>query len=132
MNIGEKLEVEYKVLPSDSAKSLSISTDDDFPEVLATSRMVALMELAAARLMKNLLIEGQLSVGVNVNVNHMAATSVGSTVRAVAEFQGMNDKLYAFNVELYDAGGLAGNGTHTRAIISTSRLLESAIRRASA
>lgn len=129
MEIGDKVELEYKVMPTDLAKSLSISHEDDFPEVFATSRMVALMELAAARLMKPLLIEGQLSVGVNVNVNHLAATPKDSTVKAIAEYIGKQGKLYSFSVSLCDAAGVAGEGTHTRAIVNTDRLLEGAKKR---
>jgi fluoroacetyl-CoA thioesterase len=129
MNIGEKHVLEYTVAGPDSAKSLSISAEDNFPEVLATSRMIALMELAAARLMKPLIDGDQLSVGVNVNVNHTAATPVGSTVKVIAVYEGMKGILHNFTVELYDEGGLAGNGTHSRAVINTDRLINGANRR---
>jgi len=94
MEIGEKLELSYKVQSSDLAKELSIDPDDDFPEVYATSRMIALMELASARLMKPLLSEGELSVGVNVNVNHIAATPNNATVKAISIYEGMEGKLF--------------------------------------
>jgi len=126
MEIGEKFEVEYQVTINDLAKTLSIDESDDFPDVLATSRMIALMELAAARLMKPKLSEGELSVGVNVNVNHLAATPNNEIVKVVAEYTGMKGKLYSFTVSLYDGGGKAGEGTHTRAIVDTRRLLEGA------
>lgn len=129
MEVSQTLELEYQVTQTDLAKTLSIDEQDDFPEVLATSRMIALMELAAARLMKGLLSEEELSVGVNVNVTHMAATLQGDTVRALAKYTGMEGKLYQFNVSLYDTGGIAGEGTHTRAIVKTSRLLQGAKKR---
>ncbi|HEY6806265.1 MAG TPA: hypothetical protein VI306_21985 [Pyrinomonadaceae bacterium] len=50
----------------DMAKALSLSPEDEFPEVFATSRMIALMELAGARLMKRILGPNQLSVGVGI------------------------------------------------------------------
>ena len=129
MEIGNLTEIEYLVQAADSAKALAIAEADDFPEVFATSRMVALMELAAARTMKTLLAEGQLSVGVHVDVNHLAATPINTKVKAVAEFQGMQGKLYSFKVTLYDNAGLAGEGTHTRAIVNTERLLQGASKR---
>lgn len=129
MNINDRIELDYKVQSKDLAKALSIDKQDDFPEVFATSRMIALMELASARLMKPLLKEGELSVGVNVNVNHLAATANQQEVTASATFKGMEDKLYKFNVELHDAKGIAGSGTHTRAIIKTKRLIEGAEKR---
>lgn len=111
---------------SDLAKSLSLAEEDDFPEVFATSRMIALMELAAARLMKPLLAEGELSVGVNVNVNHLAATPNNQPIQARAIFKGMEGKLYKFEVGVYDQGGRVGHGFHTRAIIKTDRLVSGA------
>lgn len=126
MKLNSRLEISYTVQAKDLAKELAIDAQDDFPEVFATSRMVALMELAAARLMKPTLPTGTLSVGVNVSVNHLAATPNNAEVKAVATFTGMEGKLYKFEVELHDAGGLAGKGTHTRAVIETERLLQGA------
>ncbi len=126
MDIGSCVEFDYTVEESDLAKALSVDPQDDFPAVFATSRMVALMELAAARLMKPLLAVGELSVGVNVTVNHLAATLPGETVVAKAEYQGRAGKLYRFDVALYDSKGLAGEGSHTRAIVETDRLIKGA------
>jgi len=126
MEIESEYQFDYVVQSKDLAKELSIDDNDEFPEVFATSRMVALMELAAARLMKPLLKEGELSVGVNVNVNHLAATPNKEVVRSVATFKGMEGKLFKFEVALFDNGGKAGFGTHTRAIVKTERLLQGA------
>ncbi len=131
ITVGESAEVGFTVQLSDTAYALSISTEDSFPEVLATSRMIAHMELAAARLMRPLLQPGQLSVGVALNVKHTAATPVGGKVRAVATYIGPEGKLFRFKVEAFDEGGSIGDGDHTRAIISTERLLAGAAKRKS-
>lgn len=132
MKVGSKLELCYKIQSSDLAKELSIDPEDDFPEVYATSRMIALMELAAARLMKPLLSKGELSVGVKVNVTHMAATPNNVEVKAIATYKGMEGKLHAFEVELHDQAGIAGSGVHTRAIVKTERLIQGAKSRVNA
>jgi predicted thioesterase len=129
LSVGDSGEAAFVVGPGDSAKALSLSAEDDFPEVLATSRMIALMELAAARGMRGLLGAGQLSVGVGLDVKHFAATPVGVEVRAVATFLGQEGKLYRFNVKAFDQGGLVGEGEHTRAIVTTERLLGGALAR---
>lgn len=41
----------------------------------------------------------------------------------------MQIELYHFKVEAFDNGGLIGKGEHTRAIVSTERLLKSANKR---
>ncbi len=68
----------------DAAAMLELEARDRFPEVFATSRMIALMELAAARAMHPLLQPGQLSVGVGLEVRHTAATQEGGSVWCAA------------------------------------------------
>jgi fluoroacetyl-CoA thioesterase len=126
---GDQGEAKFIVQRSDTALMLAISDDDAFPEVFATSRMIALMELAAARAMRPLLQPGQLSVGVSLNVRHTAATSVGCEVSAVATFLGMEGRLMRFKLEAFDESGAIGEGEHTRAIIETERLMLGAARR---
>jgi fluoroacetyl-CoA thioesterase len=129
LNNGEWAEAGFVVQESDTAERLAISNEDAFPKVFATSRMIALMELAAARAMKKLLRPEQLSVGVSLNVRHTAATPVGSAVRATATYIGSEDKLLVFKVEAFDESGTIGDGEHTRAIVDTERLLSGASRR---
>lgn len=114
---------------SDTAQSLQLTPQDQYPPVLATSRMIALMELAAARMLVPLLQPGQLSVGVNVDIRHSAATPVGCTARAVATFVGQEGKLYRFRVEAFDDAGPIGEGEHTRAIVGLERLMAGAEKR---
>jgi predicted thioesterase len=129
MTIGDKLEFVYTVQKKDLAKYVAVNQQDDFPEVLATARMVALMEISAARLLNQIVKEDELSVGVNVNVTHLAATPNNQEVKLIATYQGNEGKLHKFDVEIHDAGGLAGKGTHTRAIVNKERLMTGALKR---
>jgi fluoroacetyl-CoA thioesterase len=129
ITIGATAEARLVVGRGDTAAAISLSNEDSFPEVFATSRMIALMELSAAQLMRPLLTEGQLSVGVSVNVRHTAASQVGCTVRAKATYLGPDGKMFRFKVEAFDPAGPIGDGDHVRAIIATDRLLAGAERR---
>ncbi len=124
LEIGTTGKASFVAADSDMASALS--PDDNFPEVLATSRMVALMELAAARAMNSLLQPGQLSVGVVVNIKHLAATPNHTEVSARATFLGIDGKLYKFKIEAFDPGGKIGEGEHSRAIVTTERLMQGA------
>ena len=126
---GATGEIALEVRYEDTAHALSVLTDDTFPEVLATSRMIALMELAAAKVLRPVLGAGELSVGVTVDVRHTAATPVGGRVRAVATYVGTDGKLHRFRVEAFDDAGAIGVGEHTRAIIATERLVAGAQKR---
>ena len=114
---------------SDLASALSPDHADHFPEVFATARMVALMEMASARAMAGILEDGELTAGVTINVTHSAATPPGLTVRARARFLGMEGKFYRFEVVAEDDAGEIGRGLHDRAIVRHARLLEGAERR---
>jgi fluoroacetyl-CoA thioesterase len=117
------------VAPSDLANMLNLEPGDAFPPVFATSRMVGLMEVAAARILRPHLAEGEASVGVSVDVMHTAATPPGATVTATARFLGREGKLFLFEVSAVDDAGEIGRGTHKRAIVSTEKLVARASQR---
>jgi fluoroacetyl-CoA thioesterase len=117
------------VAPSDLASALNLEPEDAFPPVFATSRMVALMELAAARVLRPHLRAGELSVGVSLEIVHTAATPPGATVTATARFVGREGKLFLFEVSAADDAGEIGRGTHKRAVVTTERLVAGASHR---
>src|SRR5204862_6088185 len=82
------------VTKADTAAAVKPITADDFPAVLATTKCIALLELAAGRLLKAELRPGQVSVGVVVQVKHTAATPVGAGLEAEATYQGRNGETY--------------------------------------
>jgi predicted thioesterase len=91
--------------------------------------MVGLMEVAAARILRPHLSEGEASVGVTVDVIHTAPTPPGATVTATAKYVGRDGKLFLFEVSAADNAGEVGKGTHKRAIVTTERLVAGAARR---
>lgn len=126
LEIGTTAEAAYVADDDDMASSFGISEQDVFPQVFATARMIALMEIAGSRVMRPLLQPGQVSVGVGVNIKHLAATPNHTRVSAQARFVSMEGKFYKFTVEAFDPGGKIGEGEHTRAIIDTERLTQRA------
>ena len=116
--------------PNHLASSISSETGDEFPPVLATARMIALMEVAASRLLIPLLGPGELSVGVTVDITHTAPTPLGAEVTATARYAGREGKLFLFEVSCADKGGEVGRGWHKRAIVSSERLQAGAAKRA--
>jgi len=118
-----------KVAPSDLANTLNYEPGDAFPPVFATSRMVALMEVAAARVLSPHLGAGEVSVGVSIEVVHTAATPPGATVTATAKYLGREGKLFLFELSAADDGGEIGKGTHKRAVVTAERIVAGAARR---
>ncbi len=129
MDTGESITFVYTVQNDDLADRVSVDSGDVFPPVLATSRVIGLMEIAAARLMRPLLKEGELSVGVGIEITHFAPTPVTEEVQCSATFEKMDGKLYAFTVELCDRGGKVASGRHTRAIVIGEKIVKIAEKR---
>jgi len=98
--------------------------------VYATPAMIALMEAAAVAAIDPLLPEGQASVGMALDVKHLAATPPGRQVRARAEVVAVEGRKVTFRVQAWDEQGkasptsLIGEGTHTRYVIDRSRFME--------
>ena len=80
--------------------------------MFATARMVALMELAAGRILRPHLGPGEQSVGVTVDVTHSAATPEGGAVQATARYLGREGKLHLFEIVARDEGGEIGRARH--------------------
>jgi len=98
---------------------------DYMPEVYGTPFMIYLMEVAASNAVQPWLPSGWVSVGVDVNIRHLAATPLGRTVTARAKVTKVTEKLIEFEVEAHDGVNLIGKGTHSRAPINLERFEKS-------
>jgi fluoroacetyl-CoA thioesterase len=91
------------------------------PAAYGTPMMVYLMEIAAAKAVAPYLPAGWVSVGVSVDVKHLAATPVGQTVTATATVITVGEKTITFAVSAEDDLERIGVGTHVRALIDLER-----------
>lgn len=92
--------------------------------VYATPCMVALMEGAACEAIETGLEENETTVGIELNIKHIAATPVGMEVRAEAEVTAVEGKIITFTLRAFDEAGEIGNGTHKRALVNSQRFLD--------
>lgn len=113
------------------SKSLTVTRDmtiarfdESMPAVFATPMMIYLMEETAAELIAKYLPEGWITVGVNVNVSHLAATPVGATVTATATITAVGENTINLNVQAHDGVDKIGEGTHVRAPVEMARFLK--------
>ncbi len=93
--------------------------------VLGTPRLAALCEEAAVAVLAGALADGLTSVGTNVNVDHLAATSVGGTVAATATITAVDGKRIAFALLVKEGGTVVARGTHTRLVVDRKRFTSS-------
>lgn len=91
--------------------------------VLATPWMIAYMERAARDFLSEHLPEGYSSVGVRVNVQHLAPSLVGSQVRVQVRVLSLDGLRVNFSVEAWDGAEQIGVGEHLRVVIDEARFL---------
>jgi fluoroacetyl-CoA thioesterase len=89
--------------------------------VLATPVMVNLMEAAALQAVEGLLPPGYQTVGIHLDITHVAATPVGMRVRAYAELTRVEKRTLTFKVYAEDEKERIGEGLHERIIINPER-----------
>jgi len=97
------------------------STFDDIPEVLATAYMVVMMEGACTKVLRPHLDTDEGSLGIAVNVTHLAATLPGQTVTVTATIEKVEGRRVVFHVVAHDGADKIGEGTHQRAIVPWDR-----------
>ena len=89
--------------------------------VLATPVMINLMEAAALDAAEKLIPAGHQSLGIRLDVRHIAATPVGMRVRATAKIVKVEGRQIDFEVEAHDEKDLIGDGTHQRIVVNVER-----------
>jgi fluoroacetyl-CoA thioesterase len=92
--------------------------------VLATPVMINLIEAAALNAVEHFLPPGHQSLGIHLDVSHVAATPVGLQVTATAEVVRVEGRIITFHVEAHDTVETIGDGTHQRVVVSVSRFDE--------
>ena len=89
--------------------------------VLATPIMINLMEAAALQAVEGLLPGGHQTVGIHLDVTHVAATPVGMRVRAHAELMRVDKRTLFFDVSAEDEKERIGGGVHERIVINLAK-----------
>jgi len=94
--------------------------------VLGTPRLIALVEEASMAAVSDQLPKGQTTVGMRVQVDHLAPTNVGSSVAAEATLEKVEGRRLTFTISVSDQCGLVAAGKVTRVVVETERFLEKA------
>jgi fluoroacetyl-CoA thioesterase len=92
--------------------------------VLATPVMINVIEAAALAAIEHLLPGGHQSLGIQLDVSHIAATPIGLRVIATAEVLRVEGRTVTFRVEAKDEFETIGGGTHQRVVVSVERFDE--------
>ena len=122
IHVGDEITLSEKVVPENTPKAWGSGR---LP-VYATPAMVTLVEKAAVKLLEGKLDEGMTSVGTNLNIAHVSATPVGGTIECHCTLTEIDRKRLEIHVEVKDAKGRVGIGTHERFIVAAEPFMEKA------
>jgi predicted thioesterase len=95
--------------------------DSGLVAAYSTPALVGLMEGAAYRATQPHLPAGQTTVGIEINVKHLAASPPGARVRARAEVTQVDGPTVHYKIEAWDDVEKIGEGTHVRFIVDEAR-----------
>jgi fluoroacetyl-CoA thioesterase len=113
--IGTKGSYEKIATDADLASVL----DSSLASVLSTPTMIGMMELAAINALSDYVEPGESSVGMSIEIQHVAATPPGHRVRAEAEVTKAEGRRLEFKVRAFDEVEEIGSGVHRRAVVDS-------------
>lgn len=116
LQIGITAELSVEVTDDNTTRHLSGVS------VFTTPNLVALMERTCMRALEPQLGEGEATVGVGINMRHLAATPIGMTVTCRCNLTEVKRRILTFSVEAFDDQEKVGEGTHWRAIVDVNEV----------
>ena len=107
-------------------KDLSIAFNSGAVPVLATPRVVALMEEATLDAIEESLEKNRTTVGMRVRIDHLTPISLGKSIAAHAILEQVDGRRLTFSatVETEKEKLLVANATITRVIVNTEEFLD--------
>jgi predicted thioesterase len=111
--IGTSGELQFVV---ESKHVIDFATDG-MPAVLSTPNLIGLMERTARQTLEPFLESDERSVGIEIELRHLAATPLGQRVTCTARVISVDGKQIGFQIEARDQHELIARGLHQRAVI---------------
>jgi fluoroacetyl-CoA thioesterase len=124
MGVAPGLTASITLTVGDGDTALAIGSGD--VPVLATPRLVALVEEASIKALGERLGPDKTSVGYEVQLAHLSPTPVGAQVTADATLESIEGRRLTFRVAVTDARGLVSAGRITRVVVLRDRFIERA------
>lgn len=85
--------------------------------IFATPSMAALAEQAACAAVQQFMPLGNTTVGMGINIKHLAASPIGHNVSAEAVVVAVEGRRLEFKITIHDEREKIGEGTHERFVV---------------
>lgn len=114
-------EVGEQTIPTDMKHAVEFA-GEGMPAVVSTPSIVAFLERTARQTIAPHLEPDERSVGIELDIRHLAPTPVGQTVHCTARVIAMDGARISFQIEARDDYEVIVRGVHKRAIIRTDAI----------
>ena len=111
-------EVGELAVPTDLSHAVEFH-GNGMPAVVSTPNIIQFLERTARHLLTPQLEADERSVGLEIDIRHLAPTPVGQTIHCRAQVISIDGSKVQFQIEARDAHEVIVRGLHKRAIIHT-------------
>ena len=111
--IGLSSEIAFKIEPQHAIDFAA----GGMPAVLSTPNLIGFLERTARETLAGCLEDGEQSVGIEIELRHLAPTPVGQTIHCTARVIHAEDREVTFQISARDERELIARGLHKRAVI---------------
>lgn len=115
--IGDTAEIEFVVADA----HLIDFADDPMPAVLSTPCLIGFLERTARKALTPVLDVGEQSVGIHIDVRHLAPTPRGQRVVCLARIIHVEGAVVSFQIEARDERERIARGLHKRRVVQAAR-----------
>lgn len=113
--IGETGEKDF---PTEAKHAVEFA-GDGMPAVVSTPNLVGFLERTARETIAPHLEADERSVGIELDIRHLAPTPVGQVIHCTARVIAVDGSKISFQIEARDAHEVIVRGLHKRAVIRT-------------
>ncbi|MEZ5382864.1 MAG: thioesterase [Microthrixaceae bacterium] len=121
MPISPGLHATVEITVADADTAAALGSGD--VAVLGTPRVIALCEAASIAALDSAMDAGMTSVGMRVQLEHIAPTAVGAIVKAESNLEKVEGRRLTFTVSAKEDGRLVAAGKVTRVVVNRDEFL---------
>ena len=104
--------------------------NDGMPAVLSTPNLIGLLERTAREALQPFLEPNERTVGVEIDIRHLAPTPLGQTVTCTARVIQAEDSSVTLQIEARDEHEMIARGVHKRAVVRVESFARRVARKA--
>ena len=106
-----------------TADDTAAAWGDAFPPAASTPFVLGLAEVACHELVAERLADGEITVGVAAEIEHLAPSAIGASLVASPRLTSESGRALEFAVDVHDGETLVARVTHRRVCVERARIM---------